>query len=123
MILANKIAAGGQYDNFVAETFLKILSPFAPHLCEELWQQLGRKKPICLEAWPAHDPTLIAEKFIELIIQINGKIRDKLRVEADITEQQAENLARQSEKIKAILEGNTVKNVIFVPGKLINFVV
>ncbi len=123
MILANKIAAAGQFDKFTAETFLKLLSPFAPHLAEELWQQFGHKKSICRQDWPEFHPALIAEKYIELIIQINGKVRDKIRVEADITEQQAENLARQTGKVKALLDGKGVKNVIFVPGRLINFVI
>ena len=123
MILTNKILAQGQMDNFVAEALLKILSPFAPHLCEELWQRLGNKKSIMLQAWPEADPSLLAEKFIDLVIQINGKHRDTIKTAADVDEQQAENYARQSVKISAALAGKTVKNVIFVPGRLINFVV
>ncbi|MFA6255462.1 MAG: leucine--tRNA ligase [Patescibacteria group bacterium] len=105
------------------KNFLKILSPFAPHICEELWQMLGYKESIFKEAWPTYDDSLAKEEEIELVIQINGKIRDKIKVPADITEQLAERTALESEKVTKYLADKTVKNVIFVPGRLINFVI
>ena len=123
MILGNKIFDTKEMDKFVAETFLKILSPFAPHITEELWQQLGHKKSISLESWPESDATLAAEQEIYLIVQVNGKVRDKIKIAAGITEQRAEKIARQSDKIAKLLEGQNIKNVIFVPGRLINFVI
>ena len=122
MILANKIIESKKIDNFIAESFLKILSPFAPHISEEIWQLLGHKNSIIKEDWPRYDENLAKEQEIDLVIQVNGKVRDKMKVPADITEQSAEKFARGSEKVSKYLEGQTVKNIIFVPGRLINFV-
>ncbi|MFA5021859.1 MAG: leucine--tRNA ligase [Patescibacteria group bacterium] len=123
MILANKIIEIGSMDKDIAEVFLKILSPFAPHVTEELWQQLGQKKSISQEEWPQFNPALIKEEEVDLVVQVNGKFRDRIRVPADITEQRAETLARESEKVNKYLADKTIKNIIFVPGRLINFVV
>jgi len=123
MILANKIIDLGEMDNFVAETFLKILSPFTPHICEELWQNLGHKDSITTQDWPKYNETLAKVQEIDLVVQVNGKVRDKIKVPSDITEQLAEKKARASAKVTKYLDGQTVKNVIFVPGRLINFVI
>jgi len=122
MIFVNKAIEVG-LTREAGEQFLKILSPFAPHISEELWQQLGHKKSIMLEAWPEFDEELSKSKEIELVIQINGKVRDKIVVSADISEQRVEKLALEQEKIKSHLVGKNIKNVIFIPGRLINFVV
>jgi leucyl-tRNA synthetase len=103
-----------------------LLAPFAPHLAEELWQKISqskKKKSIFKEKWPSYDPKLVKEKEIELIIQINGRLRDKVIVNADISEDEAKNLALNREKIKKYLAGQKIKKIIFVPGKLINFVI
>jgi leucyl-tRNA synthetase len=102
---------------------LKLLSPFAPHISEELWQQLGHKESIFREKWPAFDAKLIKQKTITLIIQVNGKVRDKIEVEADIEEEKAKEIALSSEKIKKWTENKKIKKAIFVSGKLLNFVV
>ena len=106
-----------------AENFLKILAPFTPHICEELWANLGYKTSIFKEKWPKYDEKLIKKEFIELVIQINGKVRDKIEVSAEISKEEAEKLALQSEKIKKWLRDNKPKVVIFVKGKLINIVI
>jgi len=100
-----------------------LLSPMAPHISEELWQKLGNKKSIFLEKWPKYIPKLIEEKVITLIIQVNGKVRDKIEVEADISEEKAKELAFSQKKVKNWIEGKEIKKVIFVPGKLINIVI
>ena len=123
MILANKIMAVGEMDPAVAASFLKILAPFAPHLAEEIWQNLGNKKSITREKWPEYDEDLIKDQEIELVIQVNGRVRDRIKVSASINEQLVEKKARESEKVAKYLAKQTVKNVIFVPGRLINFVV
>jgi len=105
------------------EKFLLILSPFAPHIAEELWRELGNKKSIFLEKWPEYDPKLIKEEKVQLIIQINGKVRDKIEVEADISEKTARELTLTREKVKKWIKGKEIKKVIFVPKKLINFVI
>jgi leucyl-tRNA synthetase len=123
MILANKIIEVKKIDNFIAESFLKILCPFAPHLSEELWQLSGHKDSITKEAWPKYDENLVKEQEIDLVVQVNGKVRDKIKVPADITEQSAERFAWESEKVSKYLANQKVKNIIFVPGRLINFVI
>lgn len=123
MILANKILEVKEMDKFAAENFLKILYPFAPHISEELWQQTKHKGSLMEAKWPEYDESLIKESEVDLVVQVNGKVRDKIKVSADITEQMAEKLARESEKVSRHLAGQEVKNIIFVPGRLINFVV
>lgn len=107
----------------VIERLLILLSPFAPHITEELWNKLGHKKSITLEKWPKYDPKLIKEEIITLVIQVNGKVRDKIEVSADLSEEEAKDLAISREKIKNRILGKEVKKVIFVSGKLINIVI
>jgi len=107
----------------VIKRFLILLSPFAPHFTEELWQKLGHSKSIFEEKWPKYDLKLVKEERIILVVQINGRVRDKLEVEADISEKEAKELAISREKIKNWISGKKIKKVIFVSGKLINIVV
>ena len=102
--------------------FLKILSPFAPHLAEELWITAEFNGLCCNQKWPEYNAKLIKEEKVLLIAQINGKVRDKIEVDADITQKEAEKIVLKSEKIKQLLEGKEVKKTIFVPNKLVNFV-
>ncbi len=110
--------------------FLKLLSPFAPHLSEELWQQLYKPrnakrgfKSIHQENWPKYDSKLIKKEEFNLIIQINGKTRDKIIVSSGISQREAEELAKNREKIKNYLAGKKSVKTIFVPDRLINIVV
>jgi leucyl-tRNA synthetase len=103
--------------------FLIILSPFVPHLAEELWTGLDLKEMCCQQKWPKHDEKLIKEQNIILIVQINGKVRDKIEVESDITQKEAEKIVLKSEKIKNwIKDAKEIEKVVFVAGKLINLV-
>jgi leucyl-tRNA synthetase len=119
LALENKKEVGKE----VIERFLILLSPFAPHIAEELWQKLGHQKSIFETKWPQPDPKLIKEKMITLVIQVNGRVRDKVEVEADISEEKAKELAISREKVKNWILGKEIKKVIFVPGKLINIVI
>ena len=112
-----------EIDKNIIEKMLILLSPFAPHISEELWQRLGNQKSIFLEKWPKYDPELIKEEFITLVVQINGKVRDKIEVEADISAKEAKKLTLAREKVKKWIEEKEIKKVIFVPKKLINIVV
>lgn len=103
--------------------FLKILSPFAPHLAEELWLLSGFKNLCCIQKWPKFNPKLIEDETILLIVQVNGKVRDKFEVKASISQKEAEKMVNNSEKIKIWLEGKEIKKIIFIPGKLINIVI
>ncbi|MFH0819738.1 MAG: leucine--tRNA ligase [bacterium] len=100
----------------------KILAPFAPYLAEELWHELGNKKSIFQESWPSYDAKIIAEEKITLVIQINGKLRDRLEVERGLPQKEAEELALSQAKIKSFLAGREIKKIIFVRDKLINIV-
>jgi leucyl-tRNA synthetase len=105
------------------EKFLIILSPFAPHLAEELWEKLGHKKSIFYEKWPEYDEELIKEENFELVIQINGRVRDKIQAAVDILENEAQKLALSSEQVKKWTENKEIKKVVFVKNRLINFIV
>jgi len=106
-----------------AESFLKILTPFAPHIAEELWHRLGYENSILKEKWPEYDKKLIEEEAFYLVVQINGKLRDTIGTPLGISEKQAKKLALESEKIQKWLKDKKIKKIIFVKDKLINFVV
>jgi len=106
-----------------AEDFLKILAPFAPHICEELWSKLSHKTSIFKENWPKYDEKLIKKQTFELVIQINGKVRDKVEVNIDISEDDAKKIVLEREKIKNWLKGQAPKKVIFITGRLVNMVI
>ena len=103
--------------------FLRILSPFAPHLAEEIWSNKGFKGLCCQQKWPKYEEKLIKEDKIILIVQINGKVRDKIEAGFGISQKEAEKIVLKSEKIKNIIGKNKAQKIIFVPNKLINIVI
>ena len=110
--------------NLKLEIFTKLLAPFAPHLAEELWMNvLGNKKSIHLENWPEYNEAIIAEEKINLVIQINGKMRDVITVRKGLPEEEIKQLAFASEKIKKHILEKPVKKIIFVKDKLTNIVI
>jgi leucyl-tRNA synthetase len=123
MILANRMERKEGISLRHYALFLTLLSPFAPHLSEELWQKVGFGGFCCRQKWPKYDRRMIKEKTIILIIEINGKVRDKIEVKADIQKAAAKKLALSQEKIKNLVAGREIKRIVFVPGKLINIVV
>ena len=123
MELVNEISKEPKLSPAHYSVFLKLLSPFAPHLCEEIWENSDFKGSISLAAWPEYDPTLARDENITLVVQVNGKVRDNLIVPAEITEEQAKKLALQSEAVQKWLEGRVPKKVIYVKGKLVSIVV
>ncbi|MHC5156983.1 MAG: class I tRNA ligase family protein, partial [Planctomycetota bacterium] len=106
----------------VLRQFVLVLSPFAPHLCEELWQRLGHSDSLAYEPWPAFDADKAKEKEIELAVQIKGKIKDKITIAADATEEQIQQKALASEKVQAILNGGRPKKIIVVKSRLVNII-
>ncbi len=102
---------------------IKLLAPFAPHISEELWHNMGERESIHNQQWPRYNPKLVKEEKTQLIIQVNGRVRDKIEVFVDISQKQAEELTLGREKVKKWIANKPLKKVIFVPGKLINFVV
>ena len=105
------------------KTLLLLLAPTAPHLCEELWQQTGRRYSIHNHSWPSWDEELAKDEEVTLVIQVNGKLRDRVIVPASITEAEARKAALESERVKAHTDGKEIVRVIYVPGRLINLVV
>ncbi len=105
------------------EKLLLLMAPSTPHLTEELWQRTGRKYSVHNQDWPEWDAELAKEEEITLVVQINGKLRDRITVPASITEAEAKEKAHKSEKVKAYTEGKTTVKEIYVPGKLLNIVV
>jgi leucyl-tRNA synthetase len=105
-----------------AETLLVLLAPMAPHIAEELWHQLGHQETIHRQPWPEFDPALTVDEVITVVVQVNGKLRDRLEVAPDTAEEEIRRLALASAKVQAALEGRAVRNFIYVPGRLANVV-
>ncbi|MDD5126716.1 MAG: leucine--tRNA ligase [Dehalococcoidales bacterium] len=104
-------------------TILLLLAPSAPHLTEELWQRTGNAYSIHNQRWPAWDKALVKDEKVTLVVQVNGKVRDRIEVSPAITEAEAHQAAESSERVKTHLEGKQTIKVIYVPGKLLNYVV
>jgi leucyl-tRNA synthetase len=100
-----------------------MLAPFAPHLAEELWQMLGGEGSVFAVSWPVADPALAAEETLEVVVQVNGKVRGRLSVPRGMSEAELKSLALEEKRVRGWIEGRTVKKLILVPGKLINIVV
>jgi len=105
------------------ETLLVLLAPFAPHITEELWAITGHTGSIHRMPWPAYDPEAIKEDEITIVVQINGKVRDRLTVPANIKPEEMKELVMQQERVRELIAGKQVIKVIPVPGKLVNIVV
>jgi leucyl-tRNA synthetase len=121
MILVNKLTELGGASQANFETLLIILSPFAPYLTEELWHRLGHTDSIYQQAWPIYRAELAKDDEITLVIQVNGKVRDTLLVASDLTQEQAEAVARTSQKVMNHLISKP-KKIIYIQNKLISFV-
>jgi len=112
----------GETWRFAIESLLHLIAPFGPHMAEELWAELGHDQTILTQSWPEYDEKLASFSEIEMVIQVNGKVRDRTQVAADISKEEMEKLALASERIQELLEGAQPRKVIVVPGKLVNIV-
>ncbi|HWL12226.1 MAG TPA: leucine--tRNA ligase [Ureibacillus sp.] len=106
-----------------AEGFVKLLAPIAPHVAEELWTILGHTGTLTYEQWPAFDESKLVDDEVEVVVQVNGKLRAKVKVAKDVTKDQLEEIAKADEKVLEFTEGKQIVKVIAVPGKLVNIVV
>ncbi|MEE8470052.1 MAG: class I tRNA ligase family protein, partial [Dehalococcoidia bacterium] len=105
------------------DTLLLLLAPTAPHLTEELWERVGHVYSIHNQAFPSWGEELVAEDQVTLVIQVNGKLRDRVTVPVSITESEARELALSRERVRAHVDGKELKDVIYVPGRLVNVVI
>jgi len=105
------------------EATLKLLSPFAPHLAEELWQQLGHEQSIFAESWPTYDASMLIDETIEMGVQVNGKLRGTILLSPNAQEKEAKVSAFANENVKRWVEGKEIAKIIYVPGKIFNIVV
>jgi len=123
MIFTNDATSAATLPREVIEAFLRLLSPYAPHICEEVWQRLGKDELIAYAEWPNWDPELARDEMITIVIQVNGKKRDELHVSQDTDKDELERLALASENAQKFIDGKKPKKVIVVPGRLVNIVV
>jgi leucyl-tRNA synthetase len=123
MELVNEISKepAGADSRFAAETAVSLVQPYAPHVAEELWERLGHER-LWEQPWPEADPALLEVDAVEVVVQVNGRIRDRLSVSPDLPEEELVALARASERVQAYLDGGEAARTVVVPGKLVNFV-
>ncbi|MEE8408539.1 MAG: class I tRNA ligase family protein, partial [Myxococcota bacterium] len=123
----HKLHEGGTIAPGVAREAMLVLAqmvaPFAPHLAEEIWANCGGVGLVAHSSWPEADPEALARDTLRIIVQVNGKLRGQLDVAADASEEAVADSARADENVARFLEGKTLRKQIFVPGRLINFVV
>jgi leucyl-tRNA synthetase len=122
MIFLNHLSKQQVKPKSALEKFVLILSPFAPHIAEELWEKLGHTESLAYQNWPKYDAELVKEKEVELAVQVNGRIKDKIIVSADADEELIKQKALASEKVIVALAGNQPKKVIVIKSRLVNIV-
>ncbi len=123
MVFINEVYKVGTCPREYAEGFIKMISCITPHVGEEIWQQLGHADTIAFESWPTYDEAKCVEDTVEIALQVNGKIRNRIEVAADITAADAIAAAKADERVAPVLEGMQVIKELYVPGKLVNIVV
>ncbi|MBU0529830.1 leucine--tRNA ligase, partial [bacterium] len=123
MIFVNEFIRQDTISKNEVEILIKILSPFAPHISEELWQYLGHTNTIAYQGWPKYEEKYLIKKTIVIPIQINGKVRDKIDVDPELDKEKILSIAKESKNTLKYLENKEVVKEIYVPGKIINFVV
>jgi leucyl-tRNA synthetase len=122
MIFVNEAYKAEVLPKKAMENFVQMLSPIAPHIAEELWQRLGYNETITYVAWPEYDPALTVDAEVEIVVQVNGKIAERVSIPSDLDEEGMRELAMGLDKVKELTNGKTVRKVIAVKGKLVNIV-
>jgi leucyl-tRNA synthetase len=125
MELVNELSRAGAEDpaaRFAAETAVSLIQPYAPHVAEELWERLGHER-LWEQPWPVADPALLKRETFELVVQVNGKVRDRMEVGSDASEDELVERAKASPRVQAQLDGKEIRQTIVVPRKLVNLVV
>ena len=123
MEFVNAVFRAGKITTDQAERFVLLLGPMTPHICEELWRRMGHDGTFAYEPWPDYDHAMTAEQSVELVVQVNGKIRSRITVAADASQQDVLSAAKAEAKVAQEIEGKTIVKEIVVPKRLVNFVV
>ncbi len=123
MIFVNEFIGAETKPKEAIETFALLISPFAPHFAEEVWGRLGHAESISSVPWPEYDPEKIREDEVEIVVQVNSKIRDRMKVPAGMPADELEKLVKASEGVAKLIDGKTIRKVIAVPDKLVNLIV
>ena len=130
MELVNELYKYKQLDNVnmplldrAVKSMILVLSPFTPHICEELWSELGEESRVFEAAWPEFDESALVLDEVEIVVQINGKLKDKLTMSKDASNEELEKAARSSDKVKEVVGELSIVKAVIIPGKLVNFVV
>ncbi len=124
MELVNELSrdTSGPDARFAAETAVSLIQPYAPHIAEELWSRLGHEQ-LWEQPWPEADPDLLVDDEVEIVVQVNGKVRDRLRVAATIGDDDLLALALASERVQSHIDGKELRKTVVVSGKLVSLVV
>ncbi len=122
-LLAIRGEVGEEEWDDALRTFVLLLAPFAPHHAEEMWAGIGEPYSVHEQAWPAWDEALLRADEITLVVQVNGKLRDRIEAPADVSEETAKELALSSAKVRPHVEGREIRKSVYVPGRLVNLVV
>ena len=104
------------------ETLIILLSPFVPHICEELWEKMGHEIRLVNTPWPSFDSDLAREDSVVIVVQVNGKLRDRIEVERDLNEDLVKEMAMGLRRVRNLIQENKIKKIIYVKNKLINIV-
>jgi leucyl-tRNA synthetase len=123
MVFVNEVTKQPSRSRGLLDPFVRVLAPFAPHLCEELWQRMGHTDTIAYVAWPAHDPALLVEDTVTMPVQVNGKLRATLTLPRGADQATVQAAAAADANVAKYLEGATIRKVIHVKDKLLNLVV
>ena len=123
MTLINAVYKNGKLSSEQLEIFVKLLSPFAPHLCEEMWHEMGHDSLLTLEQWPEFDEAKTIDESVEIAVQVGGKVRATITIPMGCDQETALSMAKSDERIAALLDGKTIVKEIYVPNKIVNLVV
>ena len=123
MTLINEVSEAGTISRDQLSAFIRLLTPFCPHICEEMWAAIGEEGMVSVAPWPDYDEAKTIDQTVEIVVQINGKVRSKMQIAIDEAKDKVIADAKVAERIPELLEGKTIIKEIYVPGKLVNLVV